>query len=131
MKQRSAMVAAAGLVVALALAGLGLAMGMTGPSADAKAPLKQQRPKPPIVHTVTRTITVHKPGTAPSGAATVLAAGSTAPATSVDAGGSDDPYAEEEGHVEESDEYESQEHEGDESGTTEDHGAEPGEGDDD
>ena len=130
MKQRSAMVAAAGLVVALALAGLGLAMGMTGPSADAKAPLKQQRSKPPIVHTVTRTITVHKPGTAPSGA-TVLAAGSTAPATSVDTGGSDDLYAEDDGHVEESDEYESQEHEGDESGTTEDHGAEPGEGDDD
>ena len=64
MKQRSAMVVAAGLVVALALAGLGLAMGMTGPSADAKAP-KLHR-KPPIVHTTTRTITVHQPGTAAS-----------------------------------------------------------------
>ena len=64
MKQRSAMVVAAGLVLALALAGLGLAMGMTGPSADAKAPKPHHR-RAPIVHTTTRTITVHKAGESP------------------------------------------------------------------
>ena len=79
MKQRSAMVVAAGLVVALALAGLGLAMGMTGPSADAKAPAHNR--KPPIVHTVTRTITVHKPGSA-TGSGGVTTMGSTATASS-------------------------------------------------
>jgi len=67
MKQRSAMVVAAGLVLALALAGLGLAMGMTGPSADAKSPKLPHR-RAPIVHTTTRTITVHKAGKAPESA---------------------------------------------------------------
>src|SRR5215213_3171313 len=64
MKKRSAMVVAAGLVLALALAGLGLAMGITGPSADAKAPKPHHR-RAPIVHTTTRTITVHKAGESP------------------------------------------------------------------
>jgi len=88
MKQRSAMVVAAGLVVALALAGLGLAMGMTGPSADAKAP-KLHR-KPPIVHTTTRTITVHQPGTAASSGGAMTY---SAPSSSSSTGSSDDQYA--------------------------------------
>lgn len=82
MKPRSAMVVAGGLVLALALAGFGLAMGMTGPSADAKAPRPQHRP--PIVHTTTRTITVHKPGTSTSlGSSATLAStgGFAAPST--------------------------------------------------
>ncbi len=91
MKQRSAMVVAAGLVVALALAGLGIAMGMTGPSADAKTAGKQLR-KPPIVHTVNRTITVHKPGTA-TNAGGQFATGATTSATTNDPStGSDDQY---------------------------------------
>lgn len=88
MKQRSAMVVAAGLVVALALAGLGIMMGMTGPSADAKAP--HLRPRPPIVHTTTRTITVHKPGSATSAGGSTTWGSSTAPSTAMS--GSDDQF---------------------------------------
>jgi hypothetical protein len=88
MKQRSAMVVAAGLVVALALAGLGIMMGMTGPSADAKAP--HLRPRPPIVDTTTRTITVHKPGSATSDGSSTTWGSSTAPSTAMS--GSDDGF---------------------------------------
>jgi hypothetical protein len=95
MKQRSAMVVAAGLVLALALAGLGLAMGMTGPSADAKAPKPQHRP--PIVHTTKRTITVHKPATAPAAGSNVAVtstgtAAAPTTATYEDSSSTDDSY---------------------------------------
>ena len=110
MKQRSAMVVAAGLVMALALAGLGLAMGMTGPSADAKAPQRAQH-RAPIVHTVTRTITVHKPASSTSGVSTLKAssgwntgagAGTQSPGSQY-AGSSSTNYETENGSTESSD----------------------------
>ena len=48
-------------MLALALAGLGLAMGMTGPSADAKSNHRNTK-RAPVVHTTRRTVTVHKGG---------------------------------------------------------------------
>ncbi len=86
MKQRSAMMVAAGLVLALALAGFGLAMGMTGPSADATAPLHHRKP---IVHTTTRTVTVHRsasqaPALSGGAVVTTTSAGSSVSATSDD-----------------------------------------------
>lgn len=60
MKKRSAMFVAAGLVLAMIVAGVGFAMGMTGPTADAKKVNVQTKRDKPIVHTVTKTITIHK-----------------------------------------------------------------------
>ena len=89
MKKRSAMFVAAGLVLAMIVAGVGFAMGMTGPTADAKkAPLQVKASKQkPIVHTVTKTITIHKKAKATDdGAATSTPViyQSTAPTTSTD-----------------------------------------------
>jgi hypothetical protein len=86
-KKRSAMFVAAGLVLAMVVAGIGFAMGMTGPTADAKkAPLQVKASKQkPIVHTVTKTITIHKKakttddGSTPS---TPVVVQSTAPGSS-------------------------------------------------
>jgi hypothetical protein len=88
MKQRSAMLVAAGLVLALAVAGFGLAIGMTGPSADASAPRHHRKP---IVHTVTHTVTVHKPASegssAPAGTVVTTSAN-----TAMLSSGSDDSF---------------------------------------
>jgi hypothetical protein len=95
MKQRSAMMVAAGLVLALGLAGFGLATGMTGPSADAKAVHPDHRK--PIVHTTRHTVTIHKEGEASTGSAPVVAATTASSTTSTassgsDESGSDDSY---------------------------------------
>jgi hypothetical protein len=93
MKQRSAMMAAAGLVLALGLAGFGLATGMTGPSADAKAVRPDHRK--PIVHTTKRTVTIHKKGEATASAPVVSStapSSATASAGSYESGGDDDTY---------------------------------------
>ncbi|MGE5225635.1 MAG: hypothetical protein ACM3OO_02040 [Planctomycetaceae bacterium] len=89
MKKRSAMFVAAGLVLAMIVAGVGFAMGMTGPTADAKrAPLQVKASKQkPIVHTVTKTITIHKKAKATDDgpvASTPVIVGSTAPASTTD-----------------------------------------------
>ena len=108
MKQRSAMVVAGGLVMALALAGLGLAMGMTGPSADAKAPRRAQH-KAPIVHTVTRTITIHKPASSTGDVSTLstgsawTAGASTQSSSNEYAGSGSTNYEAEDGSTEPSD----------------------------
>jgi type IV secretory pathway TrbL component len=94
MKQRSALMVAAGLVLALAIAGFGLATGMTGPSADAKAVHPDQRK--PVVHTTTRTVPIHQKGEATTGSAaraTTTASSTTSTASSGSSeSGSDDSY---------------------------------------
>jgi hypothetical protein len=94
MKQRSALLVAAGLVLALGLAGFGLATGMTGPSADAK-PVRPDH-RTPIVHTTTRTVTIHKKGDATGSASVVPATTASSAASTVSSGsyesGSDDGY---------------------------------------
>ena len=86
MKKRSAMFVAAGLVLAMIVAGVGFAMGMTGPTADAKkAPLHVKAKQKPIVHTVTKTITIHKKAKASDdgpATSTPVIYQSTAPTTS-------------------------------------------------
>ena len=59
MNKRSAIAVALGLVAALAAGGFALSMGLatTGTAAKAASSLSQQKPK---VHTIKRTITVHK-----------------------------------------------------------------------
>jgi hypothetical protein len=81
------MFVAAGLVLAMVVAGVGFAMGMTGPTADAKkAPLQVKASKQkPIVHTVTKTITVHTKAKATDDGATPstpVVVQSTAPGSS-------------------------------------------------
>ncbi|MGZ4148513.1 MAG: hypothetical protein ACXVQJ_00585 [Actinomycetota bacterium] len=87
MKKRSAMFIAAGLVLAMIVAGVGFAMGMTGPTADAKKAtlhVKAKREKP-VVHTVTKTITIHKKAKAtddgPATSQPVIIQQATAPPT--------------------------------------------------
>jgi uncharacterized membrane protein YgcG len=80
MNKRSAIVVAAGLVLALVAGGFALTNGLTGPEPSAAvASAKAPRQKKPIVHTITRTIKVHKKAPQPtSGPPTVpTAAGST------------------------------------------------------
>jgi hypothetical protein len=56
------MTVAAGLVLAMIVAGIALAMGVTGPRTTAGAAISTPSDREPIVRTVTRTIRVHKTG---------------------------------------------------------------------
>lgn len=96
MNKRSAMFVAAGLVLSLLVAGVSMAMGVTGPSADAKTTVRSQKP---IVKTVTRTVTVHKKAKADGTAGPVIVrttdpTGSTGTSDSESTG--DDSYDSEE-----------------------------------
>ena len=61
MKKRSAMLMAAGLVIALAVAGAAFSLHATGP-ASASTPAATRRADTPRVRTVTRIVTVHRTG---------------------------------------------------------------------
>jgi hypothetical protein len=114
MKRRSAMLVAAGLVLALAVAGLGFTMGLTGPTADAKRAPVEKAQREPKVRTITRTITVHKKAkpTQTQGAGTIVV--QAAPTTSTSfADSSSVESASEDGYEHESDD--SYEHESDDS----------------
>lgn len=77
MNKRSAMMTAAGLVLALVVSGVALTMGITGPTAAAKkVPVAAKSKQAPIVHTITHTVTVHKKADAPS---TSASSGGSAP----------------------------------------------------
>ncbi len=60
MNQRTAMLMAGGLVLAMVVAGMALAMGVTSPSQAAAHVAKTGQERNPIVRTVTRTETVHR-----------------------------------------------------------------------
>jgi hypothetical protein len=76
MNKRSAMIVAAGLIVALAAGAYALSLGSTGPTAAAAA--KTAHRHKPIVKTIRRTVTVHQK--APASTHAVVATG---PAPSV------------------------------------------------
>ena len=82
MKKRSAMLVAAGLVLAMVVAGLGFTMGLTGPTADAKRVSVGRTSQKPIVHTKTKTITIHKQAESQSSDASIVYSDGTAPGTS-------------------------------------------------
>jgi hypothetical protein len=109
MNKRSAMLTAGGLVLTLLVAGIAMAMGVTGPTADAKTTSRAK----PIVRTVTRTVTVHQKAQGGSSGA-VRSDPSSAGGSSVD-GSEDDQYESDEYEDDqyESDEYEGEEHESD------------------
>jgi hypothetical protein len=87
MNKRSAMFVAAGLVLTMIVAGLAMAMGVTGPSADAKTTARQSKP---IVHTTTRTVTVHKQAKGTDNSGTVIFR--TSPSTGTSTSSSDDQF---------------------------------------
>jgi len=69
MNKRSALLVASGLVIALVAAGLGLMLGVTGPTqAHGARPPKR---RPPIVKRVTDTKTIHVPASGQGGTTTV------------------------------------------------------------
>lgn len=78
MNKRSAMFVAAGLVVAMLVAGLAMATGVTGPSADAKTTATRRKP---VVHTNVKTITVHRKAKATGSTGAVVYRTSTAGGT--------------------------------------------------
>ena len=119
MNKRSAMAVAAGLVLAMIVAGVALATGITGPSSDAGTTVAvPSEAQEPIVRTVTRTIEVHETGEPTiSGQAPVIVRSSEDPGSAV----SDDPqgtYGDDEN--ESDDEYESDYEDEDESDEDED-----------
>jgi hypothetical protein len=119
MNKRSAMFVAAGLVLAMVVAGVAMAMGVTGPSTEAKTARSGR--SEPIVKTVTRTVKVHKEAKADEGGGVIvrtLPAGDT-PSPSM--GDDESTEVESEDHAEEQEsedgEHESEhesEHDGDE-----------------
>jgi cell division protein FtsN len=60
MNRRTAMLTAGGLVLAMVVAGVALAMGITGPSQAAANVSEGRHARSPIVRTVNRTETVHR-----------------------------------------------------------------------
>jgi len=94
MNKRSAMFVAAGLVVAMLVAGLAMATGVTGPSADAKTTATRRKP---VVHTNVKTITVHRKAKATGSTGAVVyrstsTAGGTTPTTTSSASYGDDSF---------------------------------------
>ncbi len=78
MNKRSAMLMAAGLVLAMLVGGVAIAVGLTGPAASAATPrvVKHHKAPKPIVKTIRKTVTVHKksPQVASSGGGSYAAA---------------------------------------------------------
>ncbi|MBI3647215.1 MAG: hypothetical protein HY240_00395 [Actinobacteria bacterium] len=104
MNKRSAMVMAAGLVVALLAGGFALTNGLVGPQPSAAVASGKAAAKKPLVRTVRRTVKVHKQSrsTGTSGTA-------TSPVTSTGSWSGEDSY--------ENDSYEN-ESSGDDSGSS-------------
>lgn len=77
MNRRTAMLTAGGLVLAMVVAGVALAMGITGPSQAAAHVSKGRHTANPIVRTVSRTETVHRQAKSSSGSVAVVPAAAT------------------------------------------------------
>jgi hypothetical protein len=127
MNKRSAMFVAGGLVVALFVAGVAMAMGVTGPSADAKTTTSRREP---IVQTRTRTVTVHKTANGDDDGAVIV---KTLPADDATTPGHDGAYEDDDAYEDhESDDDESDDASEDhEDGGSDDDGTEDHESDDD
>lgn len=123
MNKRSAMMVAGGLVLALLVAGMAVATGFTGPEAAANSSrVSRVKPEPqkPEIHTITRTITVHKKADAPQSSVAPAPVVVTqtqapvAPASSDPSGYEDDGYGDD-------DQYEGEDHEGEDHEDAADH----------
>lgn len=106
MNKRSAMMVAAGLVLAMLVAGMAVAAGLTGPEASAGGSRAngEAQDRAPKVRTITETVTIHR--TAKSDDATpepvIVTQPPATPATSApdvdDDGFDDDAYEDEDEH---------------------------------
>jgi hypothetical protein len=96
MNKRSAVLIAAGLVLTLAIGGLSVSLGLTGPTpVNAAGPVRPE----PMVKVERRTVTIHRKAEAPSGGTITLSAPASDPSIGDE---SDDGYE---------DEHESESHE--------------------
>jgi hypothetical protein len=103
MNQRSAMLTAGGLVLAMVVAGVALAMGITGPSQAAANVSEGRHARSPIVRTVNRTETVHrqaKSSGSSSGFVATAPASMPATATAAASSGTEDDATESEQETE-------------------------------
>lgn len=113
MNKRSAVLIAAGLVLTLAIGGLAVSLGLTGPApVDAAGPVRPER----VVKVERRTVTIRRKAESPS-ANVVLSAPASDPSRGDD---SDDGYDEDESEHES--EHESESHEDPEEVESEDVG---------
>ena len=121
MNKRSAMMVAAGLVLAMLVAGMAVAAGFTGPEAsasDSRTTTGELEPREPKVRTVTETVTIHRTAKASDDATlapVVVTPTPTSPSTSEGLDDDEDGYEDEvEDEVEHEDGYEHEvEHEDD------------------
>lgn len=110
MKKRSAVLIAAGLVLVMAIGGLAVSLGLTGPApVDAAGPVRPER----VVKVERRTVTIRRKAESPSASNVVLSAPASDPSRGDD---SDDGYDEDES------EHESESHEDPEEVESEDVG---------
>ena len=86
MNKRSAVLIAAGLVLTLAIGGLAVSLGLTGPTpVNAAGPVRPER----VVKVESRTVTIHRKAESPSAATITLSAPASDPSMGDD---SDDGY---------------------------------------
>jgi hypothetical protein len=90
MNQRTAMLTAGGLVLAMVVAGVALAMGITGPSQAAAHVSDGRQVRSPIVRTVSHTETVHRQAHGSSSSVGSITALPAAVATTSSSSGMDD-----------------------------------------
>lgn len=89
MNKRSAVLIAAGLVLTLAIGGLAVSLGLTGPTpVNAAGPARPER----VVKVERRTLTIHRKAESPPAATVMLSTPASGPAL----GESDDGYDEDE-----------------------------------
>ncbi|HEX6264557.1 MAG TPA: hypothetical protein VF036_04675 [Actinomycetota bacterium] len=103
MNKRSAVLIAAGLVLTLAIGGLAVSLGLTGPTpVNAAGPARPER----VVKVERRTVTIHQKAGSPSAATVMLSAPASDPAID---GDSDDGYDEDASEHEDESHEESEE----------------------
>jgi hypothetical protein len=86
MNKRSAVLIAAGLVLTLAIGGLSVSLGLSGPTpVNAAGPVRPER----VVKVERRTVTIHRKAEAPSAGTITLSTSASEPFTGDD---SDDGY---------------------------------------
>jgi hypothetical protein len=90
MNKRSAMAIAAGMVVALIVGATAVSIGLGGPGTAAAG--TERASGKPVVRTVHRTVTVHRPAKASPEARTVVISSAPAPASSSSISEGDDQF---------------------------------------
>jgi hypothetical protein len=112
MNKRSAMMVAAGLVLAMLVAGMAVAAGFTGPEASAggsRATTDEIQRREPKVRTITETVTVHRKAEASDQGTLSPVVVTQTPSAPASTSSSSDDF----GDDEYEDEYEGQDHEDD------------------